>query len=95
MKLYYAIIYSRGPSWKGDKNWDKQDLMAHGEYISTLHTQGKVVLGGPFNDGSGGQTLVEVESRDEVNKIVSDDPAIQNGVFIATIRPWLIAFERQ
>jgi hypothetical protein len=37
---------------------------------------------------------VEVENKEEAEQIVRDDPAILNGVFEASIRPWLIAFER-
>ncbi|MCY3414442.1 MAG: hypothetical protein INQ03_22535 [Candidatus Heimdallarchaeota archaeon] len=94
MKKYYTLIYSRGENWNENENWDKQDLMAHGNFMAQLHKEGKLVLGGPFDDASGGQSVLEVDSIDEAQAIVDQDPAIINKVFDVVIRPWYIAFKK-
>ena len=93
MKKYFTIIYSRGPNWKGDLNWTEQSLLTHGQYMSELSKQGILILGGPFDDGTGGQSVIKVENMSLAEQILKKDPAILEGVFTATIHPWLIAFE--
>lgn len=42
---------------------------------------GKVVLAGPFTDGSGSLIIVEAESRAAVWEMVAHDPYVVHGVF--------------
>ena len=46
-----------------------------------------------FDDGTGGQSVIKVENMSIAEQILEKDPAILEGVFTATIHPWLIAFE--
>lgn len=95
MKKYFTLIYSPGSNWKQGENWNKQDLMKHGNYMSELHKQGTLILGGPFDDGSGGQAVLAVNSLKEAEEIVKKDPAILENVFEVNIKPWVIAFESE
>jgi len=95
MKRYFVLLYGRGENWKGNENWDKQDLMAHGKYMATLQAQGVLLRGGPFDDGSGGMSVIAVETEEDAKNIIENDPVIQNKVFSVRLIPWLIAFETQ
>ena len=68
--------------------------MNHGNFMGELHKEGILILGGPFDDGSGGQSVIKVDSFEEAKKIADKDPAILEGVFDVRIVPWLIAFEQ-
>ena len=94
MKKYFTLIYSPGSNWRKGENWDTQNLMAHGQYMSELLVKGKLVLGGPFDDGTGGQSVLAVDSMEEAEQIVEHDPAIIENVFEVRIKPWYIAFEK-
>jgi uncharacterized protein YciI len=91
-KQTFAIIYEPGPKWaKGVSIFD-QDLQEHGEYMQKLLDTGKLELGGPFSDSSGGMAIVLVDSEDEASAIMKADPAIKKGIFTAKVRPWYIVF---
>ena len=63
----------------------------HREYISQLRTQGKLVTGGPFTDGSGALFIYEVDSLGAATSIVSADPYMIGGAFASyELRPWEI-----
>lgn len=60
----------------------------HYKYIEKLKNEGKVVMSGPFVDGSGGLIILEASSRDEAESIVSEDPYFKSGVRRYTIKEW-------
>jgi len=91
-KETYAIIYEPGPKWVKGRTIFDQDLQEHGEYMQKLLDEGKLELGGPFSDSSGGMAIIVVNSKDEASAILKADPSIVKGVFTAKIRPWYIVF---
>ncbi|MDH5404548.1 MAG: YciI family protein [Candidatus Heimdallarchaeota archaeon] len=92
MKKYFTIIYSKGPNWKEGEGWQNQSLMDHGQYMSVLFNEGKLILGGPFDDNTGGQSVLNVDTLEEAQEILDKDPGVLSGVFNGTIHPWFIAF---
>lgn len=89
MKQHFLILYSPGPAWKKDHGIGGEDLMAHGDYMHSLHQQNILIEGGPFMDDSGGMTLITVDDKAQAESIVAKDPAVINGVFTAVLRPWM------
>ncbi len=39
----------------------------------------------------GGMAVLEVESRDEADEIVQNDPAVRDGFYVIALHPWRIA----
>lgn len=61
------------------------------EYVNDLIERGIFVMGGPFADDSGSQSLWEGVDLEEAHRIVREDPFIENGVFeLEEIREWNI-----
>ena len=54
---------------------------AHLENLRPLVEQGKVLVGGPFTDGSGSQIVVEMESEAAAMEFARNDPYTKEGVF--------------
>ena len=54
---------------------------AHLENLRPLDQAGKVVIAGPFTDGSGSLILADFESEDAAQKFAHNDPYTINGVF--------------
>jgi uncharacterized protein len=64
---------------------------AHREYMSKLRADGRLVLGGPFTDGSGALFVYETESLATAEEIVAADPYKVGGAFASyTLSPWEI-----
>ncbi|MEQ8927294.1 MAG: YciI family protein [Fulvivirga sp.] len=63
---------------------------AHMANISQMITDKKLVLAGPFEKG-GGIFILKVESMEEAEQLVAQDPAISAGRLTTEIRPWYTA----
>ena len=54
---------------------------AHLENLRPLVEQGRVIVGGPFTDGSGSLMVVEMESEAAAMEFARTDPYTREGVF--------------
>ncbi len=64
---------------------------AHREYLHQLVESGKLLMGGPFADESGGLLIFEAESEVEVQALIDADPFTTGSVFATIeIRPWTL-----
>jgi len=54
---------------------------AHLENLRPLVEQGRVILGGPFTDGSGSLMVLEMESEAAATEFARNDPYTREGVF--------------
>jgi uncharacterized protein len=61
---------------------------AHREYVGRLESEGKLVAGGPFKDGSGALFVYQVESLHEAQEIVADDPYSQGAFAECRLKEW-------
>jgi hypothetical protein len=86
----YVIIGYDAPDAKETR---PQQRPAHLRHLEPLAAAGKIVLAGPFTDGTGSLIVVEAESREEVWAMVSRDPYVVNGVFNRVeVRPFKQVF---
>jgi uncharacterized protein YciI len=62
-----------------------------------FHEQGKLELGGPFllQDAGGMMVATKDVSHEELKSFAADDPAVQSGLLVYEIRPWLSAMEHR
>lgn len=61
----------------------------HREYLTALKASGRLFMAGPFPDGSGALIVYEAESPEVAERLLTDDPFHQDGVFQQwVIRPW-------
>ncbi|WP_324669688.1 YciI family protein [Geochorda subterranea] len=74
--------------WIVDPEANRRLRPAHLEYIGRLHREGKVVMAGPFGDGSGGMVVYRVDSVDEARRLVLDDPVVSGGARRFSLLPW-------
>lgn len=54
---------------------------AHLDNLRPLAERGKVVLAGPFTDGSGSLIVIDMESEAEAMAFAQNDPYVTGGVF--------------
>ena len=64
---------------------------AHREYMTQLRAEGRLVVGGPFTDGSGALFIYETESLAAAEQIVAADPYRVGGAYASyQLSPWEI-----
>jgi uncharacterized protein YciI len=61
----------------------------HREYAQGLAGQGKIVIAGPFSDGTGAIIVYEAESLEQAEALAANDPYAKSGVWTKyEIHPW-------
>lgn len=74
--------------WIQDADKNTELRPAHLSYLHELYGHDKVVAAGRFSDGSGGMVIYEVESMDEVERLVKEDPVVKGGARTYDIKEW-------
>ncbi|WP_347554202.1 YciI family protein [Robbsia sp. KACC 23696] len=54
---------------------------AHREYLAKIFAEGKLLLAGPYVDGSGATIVYEADSIDAAHELAKGDPFFYEGVF--------------
>ena len=94
-KRYFVLSHAPGPAWDHSKGFfDQPGLRHHLEYMKPIFAAGKIVLGGPFLDDSGGMMILDVATVEEATAIAAADPTVKAGLLVVTVRPWMAAFAR-
>jgi len=94
-KRYFVLIQAPGPAWDHAKGFrDQPGLEQHVGYMQRYFDTGKIVLGGPFLDDSGGMMIFDLAAIDEAHAIAEADPTVKSGLLTVTVKPWLAAFAR-
>jgi len=96
--IRYVVFHSPGPKWDYGMDFREQEGVGeHVSHYSKLHEQGKLELGGPFllPDVGGMMVASKDVSQSELDAFAASDPAVQSGLLIYEIRPWLTAMERE
>lgn len=76
--MLFAIIGHDGPEgWKLRQKFRE----AHLKNLQSLVEKGKVVLAGPFTDGSGSLIVIDMESEGDAIAFAHSDPYAVEGVF--------------
>jgi len=96
--IRFVVIHRPGPRWQYGIDFREQEGVAeHVQHYRKLHEQGKLQLGGPFllPDMGGMMVTTKDVSQDEIEAFASTDPAVQSGLLIFEIRPWMTAMEHE
>jgi uncharacterized protein len=62
---------------------------AHLKNLEPLVAQGRMIIGGPFTDGSGSLMIVDMENEAAAREFADHDPYVTQGVFARVeVRPF-------
>jgi uncharacterized protein YciI len=90
--MLYVIIGHDAPDSKQKRPEHRPAHLAH---LQPLAERGKLLLAGPFTDGTGSLIVVEADSLAEVWALVSADPYVVNGIFQSVeVKPFLQVFPK-
>ncbi len=63
----------------------------HREYAHALRQEGKIVIAGPFNDGTGALIVYEADTKEQAETLAANDPYARSGIWMKyEIHPWQI-----
>ena len=93
---YFVLMHSPGPAWDHAKGFrDQLGIAQHVGYMSGFADKGRIVLGGPFLDDSGGMMIFDVPTLDAARAIAEADPTVKSGLLAVKVKPWLAALARK
>ena len=96
--IRYVVFHRPGPRWQPGVDFREQDgVREHVQHYLRFHEQGKLELGGPFllQDAGGMMVATRAVSQEELETFAAADPAVQSGLLLYEIRPWLTAMEHK
>jgi uncharacterized protein YciI len=92
MKKAMVLFQRHGSQWNPDKPvreqayWDE-----HARFVDTLYAAGKVLLAGPFADGSGSLVVLDAENPEAARALFREDPWAQRDILVAAeVKEWTI-----
>ena len=94
--IRYVVFHTPGPRWQAGVDFREQDgVREHAQHYLKFHEQGKLELGGPFllQDTGGMMVATKDVLREELESFGAADPAVQSGLLVYEICPWLTAME--
>ena len=93
---YCVLTHTPGPLWDHAKHFrDQPGIAAHVGYMSGQAEAGRLVMGGPFLDDSGGMAIFDTPTLDDARAIAEADPTVKSGLLNVTVKPWLVALSRK
>ena len=85
--MRFAILIGHGPEWKPGKSVYEQgpSITGHLEAMRRHYTEGRLLLGGPF-DEDGGMAILEVPDAEAAVALMEADPGVEANVFSYEVR---------
>ena len=92
--MYFVILYTFNASC-GYTEAEQENLFDdHVRYIKSLHANKKIVMSGAYNDTNGGLAILNVESRQEAEAIMAEDPALKSLLYHGEFHEWQVFFKQ-
>ncbi len=82
----------RSSQWNPDKPVREQAYWDdHARFMDSLFEADRVILAGPFADGSGSMVILAAESVEAARAILRDDPWAQHDILVSgDVKEWTI-----
>ncbi|HEY7525369.1 MAG TPA: YciI family protein [Candidatus Limnocylindria bacterium] len=93
----FVLFHRPGPAWQPGVDFPAQDgIMDHIVFMRRLDDEGRLLLGGPFDDepagpadgGPVGIAIIEADSLQEAKRLAESDRSVQAGLLTFRARPW-------
>ena len=95
--IRFVVIHTPGPRWKaGSPVFEQDGVHEHIGHYKQLLESGKLTMGGPFLDASGGGMMIPGPdvAETEIVAFANADPAVLSGLLKAEVRQWLVGMSQ-
>jgi uncharacterized protein YciI len=94
--VHFVVFHKPGPAWVAGVDFRQQPgVQAHVAHYAKLHDEGRLELGGPFLDNSGGMMVAALgETVESITQFAEEDPAVRSGLLVFQVKPWMIAMSK-
>lgn len=94
-RTHYVVFHIPGPAWQPGVDFREQPGVGeHVRHYAGYLEQGKLRMGGPFLDESGGLMVATPDvTGTELEDFAASDPAVRGGLLKFEIRPWYVAMQ--
>jgi uncharacterized protein YciI len=91
MKTYYFVMLTTGTNRNQDSATVAKIQQGHLANITRLYNEEKLIVAGPFLDNANwrGIFIFDAGSKEEVEELLKNDPAISAGRLAYEIHPWM------
>src|SRR5689334_17720821 len=91
---YFVLSHSPGQQWlAGTPFMEQPGVEVHIAFMRGLMEAGRLALGGPFLDNSGGMCIARFESLEEAIDAAEGDESVKAGLLRVEVKPWLAAMD--
>ena len=88
-RWFWLQVLKAGPNRDQDEETVERLQLAHLQHLFTLQREGKLTLFGPVDDPEiRGIGVLLVDTRDEAEALMADDPMVLAGRLVVEIRAW-------
>ncbi len=92
--MLFTVIYRRGPAWNTAIGFREQDGIEHPVgFLRSRHDDGRLRLGGPFLDDTGGIALFDADDAVALDRDLRTDATIASRLMTFEIHPIMVAFD--
>ena len=87
---FWILLLKAGPNRDQDEATVERLQLAHLQHLFSFQRHGLLTLFGPVEDAGElrGIGVLLVETREEAEALMADDPMVEAGRLIAEVRPW-------
>lgn len=89
MKIYYMVFLKKGPNRTQDSTTAAKIQEQHIAHLTKMAEAGKMDICGPLMDDGEirGICIYNVATKEEAEKLASEDPAVKSGRLIVEVHP--------
>jgi uncharacterized protein YciI len=93
----FVLFHRPGPGWQPGVPFPEQPgIMDHIGFMHGLDQDGRLVLGGPFDDepagpadgGPVGIAIIQADDLADAEAIAASDRSVNAGLLVVKVRPW-------
>ncbi|MBV9718482.1 MAG: hypothetical protein JOZ77_04140 [Candidatus Eremiobacteraeota bacterium] len=91
---FYAVLYKPGSRWNDQLPFHEQvGVGDHRDFLTKQYEAQTLAFGGPFLDNSGGLSVFQAASLEQLEDILRTDQSVTTGLLEFEIRPYHLGFK--
>jgi uncharacterized protein YciI len=91
-EYFLLMYYPPRKDFANNQTPEESEVIGHHfNYLKVLHEKKTVLMAGRVDDARFGIVLLSVDSENQAKEIMTNDPAVLEGVFKAELLPFMLA----